>query len=139
VRALAVDAFRALPAYQEHQRAFRDRPGAAGAAKWDGGVAPTVSVMQPVGTRAVSVWVTAKTKSGCADYEGQLAALFEIVEGRATLLFATTEPVDTALRGAVDSDGDGRLELLFEGTRVRFGAGRYGIEALNVPFLDCTC
>jgi len=92
------------------------------------------------------VVVSASEGSGCGDFLGQLAAIFEAQGGKLTLV---SNPADGFLRVdlLVDSDGDGKVEVIGALEDYRMVTGHFvpaakGFTAateVTFPNNDCGC
>ena len=132
----AVAAFRKLPAYVAIQGEFD------GQGTW--APAPTVTGYAAGGTQFVVV--SASEGNGCGEFSGQLAAVFAIDGGKPVLV---SNPDDGFFRvdAIVDSDGDGKVELI--GAAEDFAmvtahltptAGGFAPTAtVTFPYNDCPC
>lgn len=138
-RAAALRAFRALPAYAEIQRVWKDEFDGKG--EW--------TDPDPVGYVAGDrryIGVVAHEGTGCGAFEGALTAVFA-VEGAALKL--VSDPAGGALEidALVDSDGDGKVELIgrpgdwsvVSAHLTPSGAGFTPAVTLSFPFRDCGC
>lgn len=127
----ALEALRALPDYAEIQKT-NDVKG-----PWDERGKPEVSRMKhPSGKTLVMISVDAV--QGCADFQGSLAAVFELTGTRLQLAGKPTS-FTRAPAAAMDADGDGKLEILFSEHLLRGEAGYDQLDGLTIPFLDCGC
>lgn len=145
-RALA--AFRALPAYGELQRSYRDSdPQTKGAWEEAADIDLNVSEMKLGAGAGTWVWVSAHTTGGCGDFYAQLSALFELRQGpfgpELVARFASQESPESAPEAALDggNEADGRVEILFPGARLHApsASAGYVLEKLHVPSFDCPC
>lgn len=159
VRAGALKKFRALPEWKTIQKSYLEQP-VKGVATWeeypDG--KPAVEVVAfdvSMGGKPVTyVSVSAVVSQGCADFAGDLWALWALRRDKGGKVKWTLEntPGSGTVRPAafVDTDGDGVPEILFDGGeagdlgtergRVKLRDGKYDdVEKLAWPFLDCPC
>lgn len=139
----ALAAFRKLPAWAEIQRAYKeDPPDGKRARRWDEhDNGPSVLVARA--GKATLVAVLAQAGAGCGGFEGSLGALFQL-EGDQLVLRSDdlTDP-----QRAIDSDGDGQLEVLFGPAGARDEQGLYLPRGRrherrvlsSMPYLDCAC
>lgn len=138
-RAAALRAFRALPAYAELQRVWKDE--FAGKGEW--------TDPDPIGHVAGDrryIVVSAHEGAGCGDFEGALTAVFA-VEGAALRLVSDPEGGALEIDALVDSDGDGKVELIgrpgdwsvVSAHLTPTGAGFTPSVTLAFPFRDCGC
>lgn len=117
----------------EEQREPKDQP------RWDEYDArvDARTFEHPSGTTLVTLSITSGT--GCGSFGGTLSGVWKREGGG---LKAVSEPKGEELKpvSAGDVDGDGVVELMFgEGAMRARGGGRYEVEKLVVPFLDCGC
>jgi hypothetical protein len=146
-RALA--AFRALPAYaelQDLQRSFRDPSEPAPKGPWEEaeGAELTVSELKLRGGAGTWVWVSARNAGGCGEFHAELSALFEIRQGpfgpELAVRYAGQEAPEAPPEAVIDSQGDGRVEILFPSARLRsMSPESFSLEELAVPSYDCPC
>lgn len=142
----ALRAFRASAAYRRIQADYvKSQPKAQGLwENYDGGTPDVVAFR--FADRTALVYVRAGVERGCADFSAHLGALFGVKKGTsAALELLDTTSAERSL-AAFDLEGDGSLEVLFEGRggderalwrRQRAGAA---LESLfSVPNLDCGC
>ncbi|NUQ72172.1 MAG: hypothetical protein HUU21_01145 [Polyangiaceae bacterium] len=142
-RALA--AFRALPLHAEIQTTYREfEPSNKGS--WDEAADAelTVSELKLRAGGGTWVWVSARTAGGCGDFNAELSALFEIRQGpfgsELVTRYAGQESPETAPEAVVDSEGDGRIDILFPAARLRsMSPESFTLEELAVPSYDCPC
>ncbi|MCC6646583.1 MAG: hypothetical protein IT374_13555 [Polyangiaceae bacterium] len=142
-RAVALEAFRALPAWRDAEARFRadEAPteAALAARAWDElGGEPDVKLVEG----GALVIVTKDVGGACGEFDASLTAVFRPVIGAGG---AALELVHDPSRGrafdvlgAVDLDGDGALELLVPGG-FRRGASLDDEVTSEVPFLGCPC
>jgi hypothetical protein len=162
LRAAALEKFRALPEWKQIQQAYLVEP-AKGVARWedypDGKSSTEVAAFDVTvhGTSATYVSVSSAVYTGCAEFAGDLWALYRVdrskndKSGRIRLTPKNSPGHGTVKPAAfVDSDGDGEPELLFDGGaagdlgtergRVKPVDGKYDdFEKLAWPYLDCPC
>ena len=97
------------------------------------------------GTRKIII-VSAREGSGCGDFAGALAAVFEDKGGKLTLL----SPPDQAyidVQAVLDVAGDGELDLIgspdsFSTVTGLFAGGSSGFtpeREVSFPYNDCAC
>lgn len=135
--AAATRAFRALPAYAEIQRSWKDE--FSGAGEW---ATPTVTGYV-AGDRRYLV-VTAREGVGCGGFEGALAAVFA-ADGPDPRLVTAAGALE--IDALVDSDGDGAIELVgrpgdwsvVTSHLTPTATGVVPITSLAFPFRDCGC
>lgn len=137
--ATAIDAFRKLPAYRDLQRDFTSNYDGKG--EW----APSPQVTAFIGTAGRYLVVSAAEGSGCGDFLGQLAVVFE---DRGGALVPLPLP-DGFLRVALlaDTDGDGAIEAFgtledYRQVAGHFEAGAAGwtqLAEVSFPNNDCGC
>lgn len=150
LRQQALKALRALAPWQSTQKSYKSDSGGKG--NWDEheGASPAVKVFRltPAGRPARTfVSATATVAGSCGEFNGDLWALWELVGDKLVLRNAPgTISIVPVL--AVDADGDGDPELLYEratefdnqGGVVRPQGGVWNdVEKLAVPYLDCPC
>jgi hypothetical protein len=148
MRANALKAFRALPAYKEIQQSWMEEVKSRDKKYWDQLDDASVKAMDAtIGGKPVTlVSVSAEHFERCADWSGALWALFRLEGGKLTLINEPPESWLTPLY-AVDLDGDGTIELVgtgsafdIYGTLIHLDGGKVGeIESLWVPYYDCPC
>jgi hypothetical protein len=148
-------AYRALPAWKDLQKTWRADPAARehGAPReWDGGDKVRELWSLRAGTRTL-VGVRSFTGFSCGEFGGGLWALFELDEkGTPTLRFDGTREETLELlkpHHAVDLDGDGEPELLFDGILshgnydlgvLKRNGSRYELrDGLEVSYHHCHC
>jgi ketosteroid isomerase-like protein len=151
LKARAVAELRKSAAWKEIQKSYLESPE-AGARRWDGMKDADIAVRRfgarRGGKEIKLVSVTATVFAGCADFNADLWALYEERGGK---LVPRNTPGQNAAHpiAAVDSDGDGDSELLFEPAPGNYGAekGRLLLdgelwdtaEQTEIPFMDCPC
>lgn len=114
LRAAAVAAFKALPAYAELQKKFVKEGGAANAAWESTNGELSVVEVRPAGRPAL-VLIAARAGAGCAGFNGSLSALWQITgSAEAPQLKALSPSLNelVTLRGAIDQGAAGGLGLL---------------------------
>ncbi len=134
----AIAAFKGLPSYQASQKSFVEDFQQKG--DW----APKIEVAAFEGNGRRFLAVEASVVAGCADFNGEATALFEITSGNRAVLVAEGVGRPTSV---FDSDGNGAIELfaerLYDGGLGRYlVAGPNGIAsetALDFPNNDCGC
>lgn len=136
----ALAAFRALPAYAEIQRTWKDE--FAGKDEW---VAAPQMTEFVAGERRYVV-ASAHEGTGCGAFEGALTAVFADEAGTLTLI---SDPAEGALRvdAMVDGDGDGKPEIVggtgdwsVSSAYLTPSAGGFSTTlSLTFPFRDCGC
>ncbi len=147
VQAAALRSLRALPDYAKLQADFvAHQPGAHG--PWDeyGEHRRDVFVFRK-DKQPVLVSIFARAGNGCADFGGQLGALFSVRPGPGPLLELLVMTPMQLPSSAFDLDGDGSLEVLFGSAQEsdaawlfqRTPSGPTLDELFRVPFLDCGC
>ncbi len=138
-------------AWKEIQKSYLESPR-KGVKRWDGLEGATVAAHRFRARRAGKeirlVSVTSSVIASCSEFNADLWGLYEERGGklipRNTPGKASAHPV-----AAVDSDGDGNSELLFEPASGSYGTekGRLLLEGelwdnaeeLAVPYMDCPC
>jgi len=151
LRAAALSAFKALPAYRELQARFV-RESANPKQAWDRvDRALEVFELRAAPETALLV-VSARGGVGCGGFSGNLSAIWKVsgVDARATFIPRGVFRDSTDLlkvHGAVDQNADGSLELLAgadvfadEISVLRLGATGYERKVLfSTSFWDCGC
>lgn len=136
--AAATAAFKGLPSYKATQRSFEED------FKQKGDWAPKIHIAAFEGKDRRFFAVQAQVLAGCAEFNGEATALFEITLNNRPVLVAEGVGQPTSV---FDSDGDGSIEL-FAKRLYDDGIGRYlvtgpdGIaseQALDFPNNDCGC
>jgi hypothetical protein len=152
LKARALGELRRSAAWKEIQKSYLESPE-KGVERWDQLDQVDVDVRrfraQVKGKPIALLSVTMTRNVGCADFGAALLALYEDRNGK---LVARNTPGLTAVRplAAVDSDGDGNSELLFEplpygdfatekGRLILEGGLWDSVEEVAVPYLDCPC
>jgi hypothetical protein len=151
LRAAALSAFKALPAYRDLQARFT-RDSGNGKQAWEtvDGQLDVVELRSSAETALLVV--SARGGVGCAGFSGNLSAIWKATGAaeRATLTPRGVFKDSTDLlkvHGAVDQNGDGSLELLAgpdvfadEISVLRLGASGYERKALfSTSSWDCGC
>jgi len=151
--ARAVAQLRKSDAWKQIQKSYLEsEPRPAGGKLWDQADAASVAVQRfraRIGGKEIKlVSVTAWVVAGCGEFNADLWGLFEERSGK---LIPRNTPGQTSAKpvAAVDSDGDGNSELLYEPGPYNFGLekGRLLLqgelwdttEEVQVPFMDCPC
>jgi ketosteroid isomerase-like protein len=126
-----LEAFRKLPDHAEIQKTSETK------GPWDERGKPEIVTMRHPSGKQVA-FISVSVMEGCGDFEGRLSAAFEV--GAAGLQLAG-KPMSAlgAPAGAIDADGDGKLEILFKEQLLRGEVGFDRLEGLTIPFLDCGC
>lgn len=141
----ALEAFRALPGYGEVQERFEASGPSAKGTPWETSddMDVTVKELSSHDVQGAWVWVSARSSGGCDAFHGSFSALFELRSGpfgaELTLRHAGGDAPETSPEAAVETRGDGRIELIFPNARLRGGDAGYALEELSIPFLDCPC
>jgi len=146
LRERALQAFRALPAYRQIQKRFKEEEKTGGAWEEHQGGKPTVTAFRWPDKQTL-VFVNASSGQGCNEFGANLSALFSV----STAPSATFQLLDTPDAGAALTafalDGEGAFELLLapqansnERTLWRNVLKRPVTRQLfGIPFLDCPC
>jgi len=151
--ARAVAQLRRTDAWKQIQKSYLEfEPRPPGGKLWDQADAANVAVQRfraRLGGKEIKlVSVTEWVVAGCGEFNADLWGLFEERSGK---LIPRNTPGQTSAKpvAAVDSDGDGNSELLYEPGPYNFGSekGRLLLqgelwdttEEVQVPFLDCPC
>lgn len=137
--AVALAAYRELPAYAQLSREFRE-----GGGKGDWVARPEVERFT-AGDRTFVV-VSASEGSGCGGFLGQLTAIFE-VKGKQLTLMSNPEDGFLKVSALLDSDGDGAFEVIGEledfsmltAHLVPGGGHLRAASVVTFPFNDCGC
>lgn len=145
LRAMAMAAFRKLPAHAKLQKEFTDTLKDAGG-PWDAfeGAKPRVVIMRHAGSNKSVVTVSARAGVGCGEFEAELWGAWQLEgEGKAATLKPLASPPAWQIyspEAALDVDGDGELELLIDGGLLRIGGSGFELwKRLVIPNLDCHC
>lgn len=83
-------------------------------------------------------FISANAVDGCAGFQGNLSAVFEVNGDRLQLAGKPIGVPPEMPAGVIDT-GDGKLEILFTERLLRGEAGYDQIDALVIPNLDCGC
>jgi len=147
----ALAAFRALKPWAALQAAWKSDGAGKKGGRWDeqdGGPAVKAWKIAKGGATRTFVSVSAIVQGGCAKWDGDLWGLFEVDGGGKLLLRNDPGQITVEPTLAVDSDGDGAPELLFQrtpdfstqGGLVRPATGVWrDVLRIKVPYLDCPC
>lgn len=148
-RALAMAALRKLPRYEELQKNFVAEAGKKGGA-WEQNAEGAV-VDLGVFVYGTRTWisVTATAGEGCGGWSGDVWALFEVVDGKLVLRNKPGSGPTVTPTQAVDTDGDGAPEFLYDQPWWELGTDRGMVRPhsdrndehlkLAAPFNDCPC
>ncbi|HET9958875.1 MAG TPA: hypothetical protein VFQ61_30495 [Polyangiaceae bacterium] len=148
LRLAALKAFRALPAYRENQQEYvRFHPGVKGT--WDEYEGARAEVFGfGTGDSISVVSVSVRAGQGCGEFSGELSARFAAVPraNGVQLKLLESSPEDVNPLSAIDFEGDGLPEILFESrggtTRSLWqtkGTSAELVPLLGVLSLDCPC
>lgn len=151
VRAAALSAFKALPAYRELQARFA-RESANPKQAWES-VDGQLNVVELRSTPETALLVvSARGGVGCGGFGGNLSAIWKVTGADARATFTPRgvfkDSIDLLkVHGAVDQNADGSLELLAgpdvfadEISVLRLGASGYERKVLfSTSFWDCGC
>jgi hypothetical protein len=149
----AVAQLRRSDAWKQIQKSYLEsEPRPAGGKRWDEAEGANVDVhrfrARAGGKEIKLVSVTVSVVAGCAEFN---ADLFSLYEERGGKLIPRNTPGTSSAKpvAAVDSDGDGNSELLYEPGPGNFGSekGRLlldgelwdVVEEIQVPYMDCPC
>jgi hypothetical protein len=149
-RKTAIAAFRKLPAYKLIQKEWlASDEGKTQKGPWEGDKPDVQTTQALIGGKAITlVSVSHGAWEGCVGFTAQLSALWELRAGKLVL---RNSPGKGAIKPlmAVDTDGDGNAELLYQGSINEFGSdlGQWRLEdglftdgeELRIPYLDCPC
>ncbi|HVV82669.1 MAG TPA: hypothetical protein VHE35_06295, partial [Kofleriaceae bacterium] len=134
--AIAIAAFRKLPAYQTIQQDFVDNYEGKG--PWI--ETPTVEAFSDGSRRIVAV--SAREGSGCGDFYGAMTAIFEDKGGKLVPLSGGDQGY-LSITAVLDVDGDGKLELVADPDDFSTVTALYEdyapVRSVQFPFNDCGC
>ena len=151
LRAAALSAFKALPAYRELQARFA-RESANAKQPWESVDGALEVVELRTAPETALLVVSARGGVSCGGFTGNLSAIWKVsgIDARATLVPRGVFKDSTDLlkvHGAVDQNADGSPELLAgpdvfgdEISVLRLGASGYERQVLfSTSFWDCSC
>jgi hypothetical protein len=151
LRAAALSAFKALPAYRELQARFA-RESANAKQAWESVDGQLNVVELRSAPETALLVVSARGGVGCGGFGGNLSAIWKVTGADARATFTPRgvfkDSIDLLkVHGAVDHNADGSLELLAgpdvfadEISVLRLGAGGYERKALfSTSSWDCGC
>ena len=151
LRAAALSAFKALPAYRELQARFA-RESANPQQAWESVEGELHVVELPFAPETALLVVSARGGAGCGGFGGNLSAIWKVTGAGARATFSPRGVFKDSsdllkVHGGVDQNGDGSLELLagpdvFAGeiSVLRLGASGYERSALfSTSLWDCGC
>jgi hypothetical protein len=124
----------------ETQHAWDDSPGRP---RWQDHATITTRVLRHPGTGVTFVLVHAHNEHGCGDPGVNIVATFEVQADRSLRALAIRTSELEHIEAVLDSDGDGRLELvgqdwLGSDTMWQTETGKV-LDHIEVPFFGCPC
>jgi len=146
LRERALQAFRALPAYQRIQKRFKAEENASGAWEdYQGGKSSVTAFRWP--NKHTLVFVNASAGQGCNEFGANLSALFAVPPAASAAFRVLDTPEAGVALTAFALEGDDTFEVLLapqgasdERTLWRNALKKPATHPLfSIPFLDCPC
>ena len=138
---MTIDAFQKVAGYRTIQKEWKGYEGSKG--QWydaDGGGGLSITAIR--GGGKTYMLADAQAGAGCGDFYGRFWAMWELDDAGNFILMSDPKTPGEISRivGAVDSNNDGKVELVTE-DRIIAPVGPVHREVLNaeVPYFDCPC